>query len=322
MKFTKKIHKKISSVCFKIIAILKIIIFSIIYRNKIYLFGIPMYGNLGDQAILLSEEKFLKENFKDIKIIKVPSPFVQKYIKVIQKLVKINDGYKIIVFPQTVYFSKDEEGKKILEESRKIYYKHKNLYICCREKYSYDFMKEQFPLCNIVLVPDMVLYLDNIENNSIRRNALFCIRQDKEKVQYNLDGLKEILLKNGIEKIDYTDTVIPEEKYYLMQNKKLVNNKINEFSKYKIIITDRLHGMIFSLLSNTPCLVLENINYKVKGVYEWIKDVQYIKLCNQENIEQQINELLNQEKIQYDNKQLIKKYKPLIELIKNEINQI
>ena len=31
--------------------------------------------------------------------------------------------------------------------------------------------------------------------------------------------------------------------------------------------------MLFAVITNTPCLVLENYNYKVKGVYEnWIKD--------------------------------------------------
>ena len=124
-------------------------------------------------------------------------------------------------------------------------------------------MKEEFPLCNVKLIPDMVLYLDNMKNNTNRENALFCIRKDKEKVNYDFNTLEKLIIKNGIERIDYTDTVIKQDDYNITKNKEYVENKLIQFSKYKLIVTDRLHGMVFALLSNTPCLVLENINYKL-----------------------------------------------------------
>ena len=76
--------------------------------------------------------------------------------------------------------------------------------------------------------------------------------------------------------------------------------------------------MIFALLSNTPCLVFENKSYKVRGVYNWIKDVNYIKLCNSEKMEEQIAELLNEKDTQYDNRKLLKNYEELIKLIKRK----
>ena len=50
----------------------------------------------------------------------------------------------------------------------------------------------------------------------------------------------------------------------------MFENTILEFSKCKLIITDRLHGMIFSFITNTPCIALPNSNGKIKGVYKWI----------------------------------------------------
>lgn len=44
-----------------------------------------------------------------------------------------------------------------------------------------------------------------------------------------------------------------------------------EFSEGSITITDRLHGMLFSVLNQTPCIVLNNKTGKVFGVLEWIK---------------------------------------------------
>ena len=43
------------------------------------------------------------------------------------------------------------------------------------------------------------------------------------------------------------------------------------------MITDRLHGMVFCAITGTPCIVLSNNHHKVKGTYEWIKHLDYIK---------------------------------------------
>lgn len=348
MSFLKKICKKIFYVSFEISSIIKIIFQSVFYRNKIYLFGIPVHGNLGDQAILLAEEKFLKDNFEDFKIIEVESRLVVRYRKILKKIGKLTPllihggGFlgslwiqeeemfrtvletfpnnRIIVLPQTVYFSKDEEGQNILMDSKKIYQKHKNLIICCREQYSYQFMKKEFPLCNVMLIPDMVLYLNNVSNSIQREGTLFCIRKDKEKVKYDFEKIMK-QVKEKVGNIDYTDTIIEQNIYTHRNRVKSVNKKLEQFSHYKLIITDRLHGMVFALLSNSPCLVFENKSYKVKGVYEWIKNFEYIKLYNQQNAKKQIAELLIKSDNRYNNKKLLKEYEQLIKVIKENIDK-
>lgn len=50
------------------------------------------------------------------------------------------------------------------------------------------------------------------------------------------------------------------------------------FKKAELVITDRLHGMIFCYITKTPCLVFQNNNHKVKGSYQWIKEKSNIKL--------------------------------------------
>ena len=213
-----------------------------------------------------------------------------------RKVVTTFKKNNIIVFPQTIYFSNDEYGKKVLLESQKIYGDLKNLTVCCREKYSYEFMKREFPKVNILLVPDIVLYLDCIESDFERKDALFCIRQDKEKIKYNLKSVKNYLKQKYNYEIDYTDTVI-DSKIYPNQRQKILYNKFNQFSKYKIIVTDRLHGMIFAYLTHTPCIVLENKSYKVKGVYVWIKDSNRVNLCiNEQEALKYIDNLIDYSK--------------------------
>ena len=342
----RKIINKCIDIFNKFFILLRIIICSLVYKNRAYLFGIPTHGNLGDQAILLGEEKFLTDNLRKTKIIEVESSITKKFNKLLKKLVKdsvilIHGGgflgslwlneeemfrttlktfpnNTIIVFPQTIFFSKDEEGQHILQESKKIYQAHKNLYICCREEYSYNFMKKEFKTCNIFLAPDMVLYLDKLEENNKRENILFCIRKDKEKVKYDFDKLEDTLKNKSKFQIDYTDTVIKKNIYTLKKRKKELEKKIHQFKQYKMVVTDRLHGMVFAYLSNTTCLVLQNKSYKVKGVYEWIKDANYIMLAENQNMIEISDKLLNlKEKV--DNKDFKDNYKVLIELIKSNI---
>lgn len=316
-----------------------------IKNNKIFIVGTPIHGNIGDQAILIAERKFLSDNFKKYKVIELESNFFQaNYIR-LKKIIKndlimvhgggflgnlwlqeeemfrnLINNFKentIIVFPQTIYFTNDKEGQAEIEKSKKIYYSHRNLYICCRENYSYEFMKDKLPMCNILLIPDMVLYLNPIEEKKIKTGALYCIRKDKEKINYDFSKIDEKIKKY---KVDYTDTVIPKN-IKPWQSEKLVKRKINEFSKYKIIVTDRLHGMIFALLAKTPCLVYENKSYKVKGVYEWIKNINYIKLFNEKNLNEILNDLF-EKKLNLDKYEGIRnEYIDLINLVSSSINR-
>ena len=44
-----------------------------------------------------------------------------------------------------------------------------------------------------------------------------------------------------------------------------------------MLVTDRLHGMIFSYLVGTPCIVLDNKTKKVSGVYNsWLSKTDLI----------------------------------------------
>lgn len=56
----------------------------------------------------------------------------------------------------------------------------------------------------------------------------------------------------------------------------IVKSKLKEFSNSQIVVTDRLHGMIFAALTGTPCIALNNSDRKVEGVYAWLSDLPFI----------------------------------------------
>ena len=61
-----------------------------------------------------------------------------------------------------------------------------------------------------------------------------------------------------------------------------VEKKLMEFSRAELVITDRLHAMLFAAITGTPCVAFDNSSKKVSGVYEWIRHLDYIALASSE----------------------------------------
>lgn len=331
------------------IAILSIIVLkanSLSNKHKIYIFGIPQHGNIGDQAILVGELELIKNELPNYKAIKVSSKYILKFPKLAKKIIKnsiilytgggflgslwlneekmfrktleVFDKNRIIAMPQTFYFSDDESGKKTLKDSIEIYEKCNDLIIICREKFSYDFMKKHFKNIKILMLPDMALYLKTINYNTNRSNILLCLRNDKEKTINNSDIIDFASKIQGMS-VDRTDTVI-KKSFFLKNRSKAVYNKIFEFSGYKLVITDRLHGMVFSYLAKTPCLVVDSKSYKVRGVYDWIKESNYIKFIDSKHKNEQINYLLTVSENDKKEINLKKDFLKIVELIREGDN--
>ena len=299
-------------------------------KREFIIFNTPVHGNIGDHAIIYAEEKLLKKF--NIDYIEVPT-FYSKYIlnflknhisdraiiaitgggfigsqwtfeeHLVLKVINEFKNHKIIIFPQTIYFKDDNYGIKELNDSINKFKKAKDLNIFVREKKTYDFAKKIYKNNKVELVPDIVLSLDSLKFNNKKNDVLLVLRSDAEKSfsEDNNRKLEDILEKLNLD-IDKTDTV---SKKWISEKKReeAIISKLEEFSKYKLIITDRLHGMIFATLTNTPCIVFGNYNYKVEGVYEWIREVDknIIFEKNIDNLEKDINILLKS-KIKNDNK--------------------
>lgn len=217
-----------------------------------------------------------------------------------RKAIKIFKKGKIIIFPQSIYFYNSKKGKRELRKSQHIYSRAKELIILARGKYSYASMKEKFNKSEVYLFPDCVLSLPPCFSPIPRnRSVLFCLRSDKES---NVDiaeinGIYKYLIDKGYD-INFTDTVINEN--FISSNNRdiLVWEKIALFNKYELVITDRLHGMLFSYLSKTPSVVLPNSNSKIEEEFDWIKGSKFITFVkNKSNIKGEIDRLLSLDKV-------------------------
>jgi pyruvyl transferase EpsI len=47
----------------------------------------------------------------------------------------------------------------------------------------------------------------------------------------------------------------------------------------EVVVTDRLHGMIFAAITGTPCVVLQNSNHKIESTHQtWLSSLSHIML--------------------------------------------
>lgn len=357
-KFIKKFIKKFIPQRFFLplknfilkIRFLKLIIILFFQKKKkiALIFEEPEYGNIGDQAIMMATVNFIRKCSQYI-IFGVPLQMTNLFIKKLTfipkhfLIINLGGGFigslwkdgnlailetiknypqnRILIFPQTVYYSDDEKGKQELQLARKIYQAHPDLHVFIRDE-SYNYMKGN--VCgglfnDVRQVPDIVLTL-NYSNHSYRRNGvLFCIRNDKESiVDLNFIQKKKNELLNNQIIVKDTDTCVPYSVKKRMR-KKEIRKKLFEFQTSKLVITDRLHGMIFACITGTPCIAVNNISKKVEGVWNlWLRQFDYIRFLP--NIElltdELINEMLDKGGQKYDNAC----FDPYWEEIKNVIN--
>lgn len=300
--------------------------------KKAILIGVPHHSNLGDHAIAVAEKRMIQEKLPEYIYQEVPEENVHKCINRIEEYIEKDDiifmhgggnlgneymfietgrrkiverfkDNKIILFPQTMYFQNNLQGKKELEISRDIYNSHNNIFFMAREEISYESMKKEFNHNRIYFTPDIVTILQESKENTNRDGVLFIIRSDTEsKIDRKLfNDIQEICIKN-YKKIEFTDTAKGGVIYQNQREKKL-NEMFDSYRKSNIVITDRLHGMIFAAITGTPCIALDNYNHKISSSYRWFKNLGYIKNSNNlKEIEEFIIKYKKNQQYQYNNK--------------------
>lgn len=318
--------------------------------KRMILIGVPHHGNLGDHAIALAEEEMIKRYFKNYNLLQIPEETIKQCVNRAQKFINNDDiillqgggnmgdryivpedgrrevmklfpNNKIIIFPQTSYFSCSEKGKKELELSKKVYNAHKNLVIMAREKKSYNFMREHFYNANVYLTPDIVMTMYKPLDKE-RRGATLLFRGDKEKVLKN-DNTEKIrnIINKKYDIVKSTDTHLGEDVINISGKirDEALNAKFNEFQTSEVVVTDRLHGMIFSAITETPCIAFKSMDHKVIESYEWFKNLEYIQICDKiDDFENILKKVTNVKNRKYNNEFA---EKTISDILKKEICQ-
>ena len=194
--------------------------------------------------------------------------------------------------------------------------------LIAREEKTYTDMKALFPYNDIILTPDIVMTLDYHLPRTVRDGILLCFRNDWEKSISNeqIDKIQKQCGKLS-KNVKLTDMRSKEGFVSIENRMEVFLNKIEQFKHASLVITDRLHGMVFSAISGTPCIALSNYNHKVRETYKWLKQLPYIKFC--ETTDEAINEiprLYNYAVTDYDNSFTQPYFDKLVDYINGKLN--
>ena len=286
-------------------------------KRNVFVFLCGYYQNLGDLAITYSQIKFLEVEFPTANIVPVPSVETYNAVKTIRRHIRKDDlitilgggnmddtyislenarlytikSFKhnhIVSFPQTYAFSDTRKGRMRERISKKVYESNRMLTIFVREQLSLQRIKAALPKADIRYCPDIVLSLMLPVKSAVRDKILICLRKDAE--QRTRKGFAEELIseaKKHYQKIIVRDTVdIPLKDCQPDIYEKTLNDFWAMIQECRVVITDRLHCMLFCVINRTPCIVLDNTNHKISEIYkDWINNIPYILLADDNDID-------------------------------------
>lgn len=276
-------------------------------KPQIFLIGTPEYGNLGDQIIAVAELLWLKDYYPNYEIKEFTHETLMKDNK--RKLLlsqinkndliflqgggNLNDLYlncegirrqvisscpenKIVLFQQSIFFSETEKGRSVKSETCSVYNKHGNFTVITRENKSFETAKEIFNALRVLKYPDMATYLFGKlkPDADIKADGIVtCLRDDDEKFHSDEELLR---IKSQLEKDNVIITTDTNIKRVVTPENRLreIECLVNKIASHRVMITDRFHGVIFSILAGTPCVVLRSSDHKIVEGVKWFKDVE------------------------------------------------
>lgn len=310
--------------------------------NTVFLVMTPEHGNLGDHAIALAETNLLKTagvNYIEISGRRLENMRWEGLLGAMdgfpilvhgggnlgtlwygvedtfRKIIEKTPCSPILLFPNTIFYEDSDWGREEFEKSKAIYNHHKRLHLFARENTSYEVMRTAYR--NAALMPDMVLSLNTWKNDRRRCGCLLCLRNDCEKTrtdeQEQIIRLQAALLFGN--NVSDTD-MIADHPIPISQREEELLAKFEQFAEAELVITDRLHGMIFCAITGTACIVVDSKSPKVRGCYEWIKNLDYIRFADDVSTIAEEYAKIPKGDHSYDDTHLKHYYKELIEVVK------
>ena len=85
----------------------------------------------------------------------------------------------------------------------------------------------------------------------------------------------------------------------------LIMEKIKYFSTFRVVVTDRYHGTIFSAIASTPVIVINSADHKLSSGVKWFPEelfkdqVQFADNLDEAYLK--ANQMLERTDVKYDN---------------------
>lgn len=296
-------------------------------RPKVIVGLAGFYQNLGDLAITQAQLKFIGDVLPDHVIVPISSRATYQSAASLHKAVgpedvitligggNLGDLYQsledarlflvrsfprnpIVSFPQSWSFTDSKQGRVAVDRSARIYRRHPNLKVFARDRTSLSIMSEEFEGVSVELAPDVVLSLRRAPRMSAGAGALVCMRRDDEAVLARSvrELLVTVLTDYGFDvtvrdTVDVSAEACDEERF-----EATVDGFLADVARHQVVITDRLHCMIFCAITCTPCVVLPSLTGKISYCYhDWLSttpSIEYLEETDSESVVAAMNRVM------------------------------
>lgn len=268
--------------------------------RNFFVFGSPYHSNLGDQAQSYCIERWANRNYPEYQVFIFDTQFISfhkfQLLSMIRKEIQPTDkiflhsGYhttdlymleenmqrhvvqmfpdmRIVILPQTIFYKNPDEAAV----SERIYNAHPNLHFLCRDDVSYEKAQQMFPHAHLLKFPDIVTTMIGAKHYDHERKGILLVMRNDKEAFYKPEQIQQ--LKSNLSDIDIvkqTDTTVDfDAKYIIAHRREVLEQTWDNYSRYRVIITDRYHGTIFSLVAGTPVLVLSSTDHKLSSGVKW-----------------------------------------------------
>ncbi|KJY75099.1 polysaccharide pyruvyl transferase family protein [Vibrio nigripulchritudo] len=193
-----------------------------------------------------------------------------------ERVIEAFPNNKVLIMPQSVHYQDPSQ----LTQKVPLFQSHNNLYMFVRDEHSFDVMSEAFDEAHLKLLPDMAFAMSDRWKGIVRTSegTLSLRRRDIEATDTGEDG----------DRFDWDDLFKPfDERCYNIarrlaryENKlhlnlgldafwkwysnHLIKRAVERFTSYSVVDTDRLHGMILSLLVGNDVVMRDNSYGKLR----------------------------------------------------------
>ena len=221
------------------------------------------------------------------------------------KVIERYPDNRIVMLPQSVWY----DDKTLIESDAIILSRHKDLHLCARDSFSYDFMKEHFPKTDIKLMPDMAICISDEALAKYRKPSgtkkLFLKRLDKELdesssdipdlADYDVrdwptyerqDPMLQLVKRmqglsyrtRSVRPLNAVATILTSAVADALVRRRLLKTGVSFLSPYREIVTTRLHTMILAFLLDIPVRYIDNTSGKLSAFAEtWLKESSTVK---------------------------------------------
>lgn len=207
-------------------------------------------------------------------------------------------GVPIVHFPQSIHFDDDA----VLEQTKLAIRQHGNFTLVVRDHPSYEFATAQFD-CKVLLCPDMAFFIGPIVANKPASYDRFILsRTDHEKSNNWIDALPRVNDGVSVDVNDWLDQELPErilnriqrhtsrlrlhldpsntgllKLWNMLAQARLARGKAL-LERGQVVISDRLHVHILSILLNKPHVLIDNSYGKLGNLHKaWTTPYEGVK---------------------------------------------